>query len=219
MEIKASVGNGGINSPGDVGVVQALLNAVQKANLKIDNCCGPKTIAAITVFQRSFLSHPDGRVDPRGATWKRLSGRRDSLFVQLPQQSGLGYYTYSDASRQFGTIKAIQTLKDVAGQFRSKLPDTLLGIGDISFFDGRIMQPHHTHRDGREIDIRPLRKDKRNVQVTIFEAHYSRDLTKLLVQNLLAHRDVKGILFNDSQIKGVTHWPGHDNHLHWHIKA
>ena len=81
------------------------------------------------------------------------------------------------------------------------------------------MKEHHTHRDGREIDIRPLRTDKKNLPVTIFDSHYSRDLTKVLVENLVAHGNVKGVLFNDSQIKGVTPWPGHNNHLHLHIKA
>jgi peptidoglycan hydrolase-like protein with peptidoglycan-binding domain len=219
MEIIASVGSGGINKPEDVGAVQALLNACHKANLKIDKRCGPETIAAIIAFQKSFLSRPDGRIDPRGTTWGRLCNGRASPFVQLPQKSGLGYYTYSNAMRQFGTDKAIKTVADIAERFGGSLGDALLGIGDISFFDGAIMRPHHTHRDGREIDIRPLRKDKRSLPVTIFDPHYSRDLTKLLVEKLVAHRDVKGVLFNDSQIKGVKPWPGHDNHLHVHIQA
>lgn len=218
MNIKASVGSGGINRPDDVGVVQALLNAGHDPHLKVDKGCGPNTIAAIIAFQKTFLSHPDGRVDPGGATWRRLSRRSAVSLVQLPQMSGFGYYSYSDALRQFGTSKAIQTVKDVAGQLRSNLPNVLLGIGDISFANGGTMQPHHTHRDGREIDIRPLRKDKKHLPVTIFDVNYSRDLTKLLVENLLTHSNVKSILFNDSQIKGVTPWPGHDNHLHVHIK-
>ena len=75
MEIKASVGRGGINRPEDVGIVQAFLNAGQRTHLSVDKRCGSKTVAAIISFQREFLRHPDGRVDPGGLTWQRLSAR------------------------------------------------------------------------------------------------------------------------------------------------
>ena len=157
-------------------------------------------------------------MDAGGLTWRRLAGSNASSLVQLPQISGLGYYSYSEALRQFGTGKTIQTLKDIAGQLRYNLRDVLLGIGDISFARGGTMHPHHSHKDGREVDIRPLRKDKGPLPVTIADINYSRDLTNLLVEGVLAHSNVKSILFNDSKIKGVTPWPGHDNNLHVHTK-
>jgi hypothetical protein len=138
-------------------------------------------------------------------------------FVQLPRL-GLGYYSYSNPLRQFGTSKTIETVKAVAGQFRYDIPDALLGIGDISFCHGGTMQPHRAHKHGREIDIRPMRTDKKHAPVTICDANYSRDLTEWLVKKLLAHSNVKSILFNDLQIQGVTSYAGHDNHLHVHMK-
>jgi murein endopeptidase len=189
--------------------------------LKEDADCGKRTIAAIKHYQRNFLQSPDGRIDVGGSTWKRLlegkfkvKSDSSNTLVLLPQVSALGYYSYASKDRQYGTASCIQTLRDVAGQFRHNMPDVEIGIGDISFAAGGYMSPHQSHQHGRHIDIRPLRKDKRRMPVTISDANYSREYTKLLVQALLAHRNVSAILFNDSAISGVKRWAGHDNHLH-----
>jgi len=89
-----------------------------------------------------------------------------------------------------------------------------IGVGDMSFKDGHHMAPHISHKDGKCVDIRPLRKDHFNSPITIQSPDYDHDATELLVQALLANQNVHRILFNDLKIKGVTHWAGHDNHLH-----
>lgn len=73
--IRFSVGRGGQNSlPLDVMTVQYLLNCVPSSKggpspeLAVDGIAGPKTMAAITAFQRGHLTCPDGRVDPGGPT-------------------------------------------------------------------------------------------------------------------------------------------------------
>jgi len=38
------------------------------------------------------------------------------------------------------------------------------------------------------------------------------------VELFRAETNFKSILFNDSQIAGVTPWEGHDNHLHVSMK-
>jgi murein endopeptidase len=99
--------------------------------------------------------------------------------------------------------------------FRFNLPGVEIGIGDISFALGGPMSPHHSHQNGTDADIRPIRKGgSAHLPVTIADANYDRDLTRLLVECFSAHRNVRKILFNDAQIPGVTHWAGHDNHLH-----
>ncbi len=89
--ISSSVGQGGTNLSKDVRLVQQLINAnppVPLRLLSIDGSCGPLTIAAITEVQTRFLhlAHPDGRVDPGGATWKFLSARatRKQSTVKIP---------------------------------------------------------------------------------------------------------------------------------------
>jgi peptidoglycan hydrolase-like protein with peptidoglycan-binding domain len=69
--ITGSVGSAGMNRRADVETVQRLLNATG-TNLKADGSCGPKTIAAIRLFQSGFSRMPDGRVDPNGETLRRL---------------------------------------------------------------------------------------------------------------------------------------------------
>ncbi|MGA8054434.1 MAG: peptidoglycan-binding domain-containing protein [Burkholderiales bacterium] len=220
--LTAAVGQApAVNRPDDVRAVQELLRAAG-ASIKADSDCGPRTIAAIKDYQRNFLSVPDGRVDPGGLTWKHLvAGKlkiKQAPLILLPQASGMGHYSYSPLANQYGTAACIQALRDVCAQFRRNLPDVEIGIGDISFARGGHMSPHQSHREGRHVDLRPLRKDKKRLPVTISDPSYSRELTKLLVQSLRAHRNVKSILFNDTQIPGTTSYAGHDNHLHVTMK-
>jgi conjugal transfer mating pair stabilization protein TraG len=108
---------------------------------------------------------------------------------------------------------------DVSRQRLWNIEAAPVGIGDMSFEHGGPMAPHNSHQDGRCVDIRPLRSDKRNSPVTISDAHYDRESTRALVVALLAHGNVCKILFNDHQISGVIPWAGHDNHFHVIMKS
>lgn len=219
--IRSSVGQGGVNNPDDVLVVQQLLNKHRSAKLAEDKKCGPRTIQAIVDFQKGFLSNPDGRVDPGGTTWKHLTAASSPVaatLIQLPQVCGNGYYSYEPGNRQYGTSATIRTLIEVARTFLFNMPDVEIGIGDISFEKGGVMSPHASHQNGKNVDIRPLRKDKAHKPVTITDPQYDRELTRLLVESLRAHRNVKSILFNDTQIPGVQFYQGHHNHLHVNMK-
>jgi penicillin-insensitive murein DD-endopeptidase len=158
----------------------------------------------------SHPNHPHGHPHPHA---------KPAPFEQLPQTTGQGFYRYSTGDRQWGTHDTIQTLLDLARQQLWNLPGLPIEIGDISFQDGRHMPPHTAPLHGRNVDIRPFRKDKALLHVTIHDAQYDRAMTELLVQNLLAHRNVHRILFNDKTIKGVHYFHGHDNHLHVETKS
>ena len=219
--LAASVGRKGKNRPEDVLAVQRLLNLAD-AGIKEDGDCGRATISAIEEYQRNWTSHPDGRVDPTGTAWLRLSEGKLKIvrqgYVLLPQISGNGYYSYSTVDRQYGTTATVKTLVEVCQRFMKKFPDLKVGIGDMSFANGAVMSPHKTHRNGRNADIRPLRADGKNSPITITDAQYSRERTKALVELFRAETNFKSILFNDSQIAGVTPFEGHDNHLHVSMK-
>lgn len=210
------------NRPEDVRAVQRLLKAAG-ADLAEDGICGPRTIDAIRRYQMNFLPLPDGRVDPGGRTLGHLQRRvlrvKGVGLVALPQVGGRGYYCYSAMGSQFGTPDCIATLEQVCAQFRDSHPGVEIGIGDISFAGGGQMPPHNSHRLGTDADLRPLRTDGRRLPVTFRDAAYSRELTRDLAAALLAHRNVKGILFNDAAIAGVRPFNGHDNHLHVKMKA
>jgi penicillin-insensitive murein DD-endopeptidase len=201
--------------------VQRLLNQAD-AKIKEDGDCGRATISAIEEYQRNWTSHPDGRVDPTGTAWLKLTEGKLKIirqgYVLLPQISGNGYYSYSTVDRQYGTAATVKTVIEVCQKFMKRFPDLKVGIGDMSFANGAVMSPHKTHRNGRNADIRPLRADGKNSPITITDAQYSRERTKALVELFRAETNLKSILFNDSQIAGVTPWEGHDNHLHVSMK-
>lgn len=208
------------NKPDDVLLVQQLL-IIAGAKIAADKQCGPRTVQAIKDYQRNFLSQPDGRVDPGGLTWrhlieKKLKLKPEALFVLL--QNGKGYYSYSELRKQYGTPKCLQALQRICAQFSTKFADLKVGIGDISLQAGGELLPHRTHKQGLNVDVRPLRKDKKNLPVSITDLNYSLPFTKVLVECILADANTKAILFNDTQIKGVGSWPGHDNHLHITMK-
>jgi peptidoglycan L-alanyl-D-glutamate endopeptidase CwlK len=70
--IGASVGEGGANNEADVRLVQQLLSAAGFDPKGIDGDYGSNTRSAIIAFQKTFLSNPDGRIDPGGRTIGRL---------------------------------------------------------------------------------------------------------------------------------------------------
>ena len=142
-----------------------------------------------------------------------------AAFVLLPQVSGNGYYSYSQASNQYGTTPTINAVVDIGKQwqFNSQSP---FGVGDISLEQGGPMPGHTTgHQLGRNVDVRPIRGDGQQAPVTWQDAAYSRAQTQLLVDNFLAHANCSKIYFNDPQIQGVQPLAGHDNHLHIEMKS
>jgi hypothetical protein len=221
--IKASVGEDGTNNPADVKTIQQLLNQLGGfAPINVNGVCGQDTIDAIHKIQKDFFGGSDGLIEPGGPTFKRILRALSLGFKQLPQvdpgDNQAGHYSYSEARKQYGTPKTIRTLQDVAQTYHAARPDLRIGIGDISFLDGNPMPPHTSHRSGRNIDIRPLRKDGKQSPVTITDTQYDREATRLLVQTLFARPNVKKILFNDSEIEGVKFFQGHHNHLHVETK-
>lgn len=77
MVIASSVGSNGVNNTKDVRIVQRLLNDHLHRNnnilLSVDGIAGPKTKSAIEQYQRQAnLRIVDGRIDPNGATIKKL---------------------------------------------------------------------------------------------------------------------------------------------------
>ncbi len=87
--LSGSVGRGGKNQKDDVTSVQQLLNAAG-AKLTVDGLCGPKTIGAISAFQKKTFGQADGRVDPGARTWQALGGggAPDAGEAETPAQPG-----------------------------------------------------------------------------------------------------------------------------------
>lgn len=83
-KLTASVGHDAKNQPADVTLIQKRLNDNKVTGeirpLEIDGLIGANTIRRIKVFQKRiiFMARPDGRVDPNGKTFKRLTAIRAS---------------------------------------------------------------------------------------------------------------------------------------------
>lgn len=75
-------------------------------------------------------------------------------------------------------------------------------------------QPHRSHRDGLQVDVRTIRKDSREVGCSIGDPQYDQAATAVLIGLFLRHPYVQGILFNDASITGVRPSRGHDDHFH-----
>lgn len=78
-KLKGSVGQNGDNLRDDVRLVQKLLNDHNLAPLRplsVDGRVGPLTIESIRHFQSKYvgMQSPDGRIDPGGKSFRRLSG-------------------------------------------------------------------------------------------------------------------------------------------------
>lgn len=124
--INGSVGQGGLNAPGDVRVVQRLLNRHPLPPLRrlaVDGIAGPHTVAAIRQFQERVVKmrSPDGRVDPGGATLRQLNqstgGGATSRAAAAPGQasrlSGAAWWRANQAK-----YPNSRRLEDLDGQFR-----------------------------------------------------------------------------------------------------
>lgn len=211
---------------GDKGTLvlwlQDALNRVHKQKLVVDGDFGKKTEDAVKDFQNSKGLKVDGK--PGKITFKALgmnfgkikkNGISKQVCWLLPSK-GNGFVTYNrDGNDQFGTEDTIARFMNYVEKFE-KDNKTKVEIGNISRFGGGVHNPHKSHRNGQQIDIRPLRGDgKTGSGLTFKSGAYSRQLTQKFVD--MVRKDSPGVIifFNDRKVKGVTPLGGHDNHLHF----
>lgn len=132
VQISASVGQGGFNRNADVLAIQQALNQIPPnlggpaPKLKEDGWVGPKTIGAITKFQKAIVGLAvDGRIDVNGPTLARLNsllGSKPSPQPAAPKFSDKNLYGPSGPSANdikqdaFGDCYFVATLGAVAQQ-------------------------------------------------------------------------------------------------------
>ncbi|MTI47353.1 MAG: penicillin-insensitive murein endopeptidase, partial [Firmicutes bacterium] len=114
-------------------------------------------------------------------------------------------------------LKAWNTYKNKNESEFNPIP--LIQFGDISHRNGGTFSGHDSHRDGIDIDIRPLRIDAGYNPTSIHSDTYSHKLTAKFVSFLINDTNVKEVKFNDTQIIADSNgkarlFDGHDNHVH-----
>jgi peptidoglycan hydrolase-like protein with peptidoglycan-binding domain len=225
--LSGSVGNGGRNVHDDVQLVQMLLNknahlVDEIGKVPEDGVLDDGTQQAIVAFQRTIvrLSAPDGRVDPHGRTWRVLLGDQPHaasvVLALLTENAAVNYYCYESTDRRWGTPATLQSIRTLAANLLQE--GIVIGVGDISFEHGGKMPPHASHTRGVDVDVRPQRVDEERRAVIISDPAYSRERTQIVVKTVRKDPNLELILFNDSKIKDVRYWEGHNNHLHMRFK-
>lgn len=150
--------------------------------------------------------------------------QRVARFKQLPQNvRGAGYYNYGkpiNGAAQWALPETIQVIEEVAKRWRDETGKPPFGVGNISLETGKPYDGHKDHGDGVGVDIRPVRKDGKQVGGTDYRTNpaYDREATQRLVYMLLRTGLVEKIHFNDAKVKGVEPWPDHYDHLHVRMK-
>ncbi len=134
----------------------------------------------------------------------------------LPR-SGEGFRTYSAPGSQYATESVANELRTSSAEW-ARRGGSPVNIGDISKRGGGDIAGHETHEQGRQVDIRPFRRDGGNVPVTWQSRAYDREQTRSYIEFMKERNPGTTVLFNDPVLvkEGLTQkYEGHDNHLHF----
>lgn len=194
---------------------------------------GPQTDAALKAFQLQHGMTPTGILNDE--TYKALLlaapnaipntlSSSSSVDVLLPE-SGIGFTTYNrepGGADQFGRAATIRHVQELGELWFAKHPSRPLAIGDLSRKGGGPFPPHATHKDGLDVDMRPLTNNGVNEPTNIGAANYSHEQTRELIVLIKASFDIEVIFFNDPLTinEGLTrHAKGHENHVHVRFRS
>jgi len=197
---------------------------------------GDLTRKALITFQLDNNLEPNGILTDE--TYRQLykvalaktavpTGNNTEVDTLLPER-GEGFQTFlrePGGATQFGTQLAINALMDLAKSWFLIHPEVPIQFGHISrkgggpFFStvnpGKLA--HETHKDGRTVDIRPIRKDNKMASTNFRESDYDPVRTRELVMLIREKHPKVDIIFNDPKFlkaKLSRKFKGHDDHLH-----
>ena len=147
-------------------------------------------------------------------------------FFMLPQAPmDSGYYVYGDLNNkpangayQYAHPVMMTAILRVALEWQA-IDSRRIGVGDISLAGGVKTPDHETHRSGLEVDIRPMRKDGKELRVNWWDPEYDKEGTMKLIELFRSFASVKKILFNGPDIPFVGKWHDHDNHFHLELRG
>lgn len=145
------------------------------------------------------------------------------MLPQAPMDSG--YYVYgllygrpSKGAFQYAHPIMMTALLRVGLEWQA-IDKRRFGVGDISLPGGPQPPYHNSHKSGLDVDVRPLRKDGRELPVTWMDAQYDREGTMKLIELFRTFAPVITILFNGPDIPFVKKWVRHDDHLHIKLRG
>ncbi len=189
---------------------------------------GPKTEAALKLFQQQHGIAATGILTTE--TYKAL--RNAAPVVQpgvitggtnvdtLLPEAGHGYKTYNrepGGSDQFGRAATIRNIQTIAEAWANIHPDIPVYVGDISLRGGGPFKPHSSHKDGRDVDLRPFKHGGVEGPTQIGAVDYDHALTRELIVLIRQLFPNVLVLFNDPVLikdKLTKFFDGHHNHVH-----
>ncbi len=146
-----------------------------------------------------------------------------SVDVLLPA-SGTGFVTNNRGNDefQFGEQSTIDAALRVGVAWDGLHPNHPFSIGQISKKGGGPMDGHVSHQKGIDVDVRPMRLDGQNKEVTIFEDEYDGTQTKELINLWWVKAPVLAVFFNDPNViaAGLSiKVPKHHHHFHVRLRT
>jgi murein endopeptidase len=147
-------------------------------------------------------------------------------FFMLPQAPmDSGYYVYgklykkpAKGAYQYAHPITMTAILRVALEWQAR-DKRRFGVGDISLPGGRQPPDHHSHMNGLQVDIRPLRKDGLEERVTWMDPLYDNDGTSKLIELFRTFTPVVRVFFNGPGIPFVEPLKGHDDHFHVELRG
>lgn len=145
------------------------------------------------------------------------------MLPQAPMESG--YYVYGELYKkpargayQYAHPIMMTAILRVALEWQA-IDKRRFGVGDISMANGPKTPDHNSHRDGLQVDVRPLRKDGREQPVRWWDPEYDLEATKKLLELFRTFAPVVKVLFNDRRVPFTTPWEDHDHHMHIRLRG
>ncbi|MTV39472.1 penicillin-insensitive murein endopeptidase [Duganella radicis] len=147
-------------------------------------------------------------------------------FFMLPQTPmDSGYYVYGELHKkpargayQYASPLMMTAILRVAFEWQA-IDKRRFGVGDISIAGGGATPDHRSHKNGLQVDVRPLRKDGLEEGVIWSDSHYDKEGTKRLIEMFRTFAPVVQIFFNDPNIPFVKKMKNHDNHFHVELRG
>lgn len=147
-------------------------------------------------------------------------------FFMLPQAPmDSGYYVYGELHKkpargayQYASPPMMTAILCVAFEWQA-IDRRRFGVGDISLAGGVATSDHYSHKNGLQVDIRPLRKDGLEEGVIWSDSHYDKEGTERLIAMFRTFAPVVQIFFNDPNIPFVKKLKNHDNHFHVELRG
>jgi penicillin-insensitive murein endopeptidase len=143
----------------------------------------------------------------------------------LLPDNGDGFVTFNRGPNgrfQFGQQSTIDATLGVGRAWHDNHSEQPFSVGHISKQGGgNFDPPHKSHKLGVDIDVRPLRKDGQNQEVTISNSAYDGASTAELIALWWEKAPVQLILFNDQSViadGNSQFFDGHHNHFHVRLR-